>query len=99
MRKIRYDVQRDMSFYRTLVGFRNAIERMWMNRGDLPDSDHRFWGFGGYGGRPTGGDDGLAGSRIPRRPYGGSGAAGVELEPPDEIEWEEAAPQPGRRAP
>ena len=89
MRKIPFDVQRDMPFYRTVVGFRNAVERMRSNRGDVPDSDHLFWGFGGYGGGPAGDDDGLAGSRIPRRPYGGSGAATIGLEPPEQLDWKE----------
>jgi hypothetical protein len=89
VRKIPFDAQRDMPFYRTVVGFRNAVERMRSNRGDLPDSDHLFWGFGGYGGGPAGDDDGLAGSRIPRRPYGGSGAATIGLEPPEQLDWEE----------
>jgi hypothetical protein len=91
VRRIPYDVQRDMSFYRTVVGFRNGVERMRMNHGELPDWDHVFWGFGGSGGGQPGGDDGLAGSRIPRRPYGGSGAAGVGLVPPEQLDWDEAA--------
>ena len=91
VRKIPYDVQREMPFYRAVVAFRNAVERMRLDRGNSPDSDHLFWGFGGYEGGPSNDDDGLAGSRRPRRPYGGSGAASVSLDPPERLDREEAS--------
>lgn len=94
---LRHDGQRELPFYRLVVSFRNAVELMMITRGRPLDSDHLFWGFGGYRDPPrrkrSGGDwpddqwpddDGLAGSRVPKRPYGGTGEAGVELEPPVE---------------
>jgi hypothetical protein len=82
MRRLPYDVQRDMSVYRTFVEFRNAVERMMIRRGRPLDLDHVWWGFPQTGGQPGEGP-GLAGSRVPRRPYGGSGGARVELDEPD----------------
>lgn len=103
-----YDVQRDLPFYRTVVAFRNAIERLQVLRGTVvnPDEVHWWWGFGYLGRAGTGGDgpggqrqwdsgaggpwddpnpwdegDDPADSRVPRRPYGGAGAAGAEAEP------------------
>jgi hypothetical protein len=91
------DGQRDLPFYRLVVSFRNAVELMMIKRGKPLDPDHLFWGFGGYEHRPRPrrdddewpgdewpDDDGLAGSRVPKLPYGGMGGASVELEPPFE---------------
>jgi len=89
MRRLAHDVQRDLTFYQTVVAFRIAIERMRFEKGSVDlDQVHWWWGFG-YLGSPRaglGGDDGpdsdpddMAGSRVPRRPYGGAGAAGAEL--------------------
>jgi hypothetical protein len=67
-----------MAFYRAVVDFRNAIERMRLKRGTLQDTEHIFWGFGVPPRRyPEQGsdDDGLAGSRIPRRPTPDAGGA------------------------
>jgi hypothetical protein len=83
VKRLPYDVQRDMSFYRLSVEFRNAIERMMIRQGRTLDTDHLWWGFGDTGRRrepPS--DGGLAGSRVPRRPHGGVGGDGVELEQP-----------------
>jgi hypothetical protein len=88
--RLRFDVQRDMAFYHVAVGFRNAVEQMQARHGRLDDEDHRWWGFGDLR-RPNPdlppnwwGDDGLAGSRIPRHPAPGAGEAAVELEEPSE---------------
>jgi hypothetical protein len=87
------DVQRDLAFYQTVVTFRNAVERMRVAKGSVdPDEVHWWWGFG-YLGWPHAGlggndgpewnpDDDMAGSRVPRRPYGGAGAAGAEVPEP-----------------
>jgi hypothetical protein len=83
------------------VSFRNAVELMMIIRGRPLDPDHLFWGFGGYERRPRRSryddewpdDDGLAGSRVPKRPYGGTGAASVELEQPIEESLEEGQAQ------
>jgi hypothetical protein len=83
MRKLAYDVQRDMSVYRTFVEFRNAVERMMIRHGRPVDIEHVWWGFRQTG-REPGEGPGLAGSRVPRRPYGGSGGARVELAEPDD---------------
>jgi hypothetical protein len=86
MRRLPHDVQRDMTFYRAVVDFRNAVERMMVSRGRPLDVDHVWWGFGYTGWqrhRPTG-DGGLAGSRVPRRPHGGSGGARVQIDEPIE---------------
>ena len=88
VRKLPYDVQRDMAFYRTVADFRNAVERMMFRRGTLPDAEHVFWGFGGPPPRyPQRGsdDDGLAGSRVPRRPHPDSGGAAAT---PTPVEWQ-----------
>jgi hypothetical protein len=87
VRKLPYDVQRDMTFYQVIVGFRNAVELMLIIRGRPLDPDQMWWGFGRDEPPPRRrgsdrDDDGLAGSRVPKRPYGGSGAATVELAPP-----------------
>jgi hypothetical protein len=85
VRKLPFDVQRDMCFYLTVVAFRNAVERMMLTKGALADPVHVFWGFGSTRSRYWGAgpdDSGLAGSRVPRRPPGGSGAATVELSEP-----------------
>jgi hypothetical protein len=66
-----------------------------------PDDVSWWWGFGylgrprSEGGTsgfqepddvdPWGDDDDLAGSRVPRRPFGGAGAAGAEAEPVGDI--------------
>lgn len=89
---LRHDGQRELPFYRLVVSFRNAVELMMIKRGRPLDTDHLFWGFGGHEQPPRRrpgddewtDDDGLAGSRVPKRPYGGTGAAGVELPPPVE---------------
>ena len=81
MRRLPCDVQRDMSVYRTFVEFRNAVERMMIRRGTLIDLDHIWWGFGSTHNQPGEGP-GLAGSRVPRRPPGGSGWTRVELDEP-----------------
>lgn len=105
MPRIPYDVQRDLNFYRTVVAFRNAIERWQIVRGTIEDPDQvaLWWGFGYVGRRPHEGgaggydrpddfgprdDDDLAGSRVPRRPLGGAGAAGAEadVESEDEVD-------------
>jgi hypothetical protein len=95
VRRLPYDVQRDMRFYEVVVGFRNAIELMQIIRGRPLDPDHLWWGFArneprrGSGG--TGADDdGLTGSRVPRRPFGGADAAAVELAPPVEPDFTDA---------
>jgi len=71
---------------------------MMIKRGKALDTDHLFWGFGGYNQLPrrrvdedeSTDDDGLAGSRVPKRPYGGAGSAGVALEPPvEEAQYED----------
>jgi hypothetical protein len=87
VRKLRYGVQRDMAFYRTVADFRNAVERMMVRRGTLPDAEHIFWGFGGPSPRyPQRGsdDDGLAGSRVPRRPRPDPGGAAATAP----VEWQ-----------
>ena len=81
-----------MDFYQVAVSFRNAIEQMQARHGRLDDSDHRWWGFGDLrrGGGDINapddwsGDDGLAGTRVPKRPRPGAGEASVELEEPRE---------------
>jgi len=86
VRRLPFDVQRDLYFYLTIVAFRNAVERMALANGTLLDPDHLFWGFGitrsRYRGGPGPGDSGLAGSRVPRRPPDGSGLADIELNEP-----------------
>ena len=81
-----------MDFYRVAVAFRNAIEQMQARHGRLDDPDHRWWGFGDLR-RSRGdtnppddrsGDDGLAGTRVPKHPPPGAGEASVELEEPHE---------------
>jgi hypothetical protein len=86
MRRLPRDVQRDMTFYRAVVDFRNAVERMMVSRGRPLDVDHVWWGFGytGWQHPPPVGDGGLAGARVPRRPPGGAGGAGVEIDEPIE---------------
>ncbi len=91
MRRLPYNVQRDMAFHRTVVGFRNAVERMLVTRGRNLDTEHLWWGFGtdrGRGDASDDGDDGLAGSRVPRRPSGGVGGAALKLGEWDEREAE-----------
>jgi hypothetical protein len=88
-----YDVQREMAVYLAAVELRNAVEQMLARHGRLDDPEHLFWGFGPSIGRwpgrgPRADDDGLAGSRVPRRPPGGSGAAGAEVELPRQAEAE-----------
>jgi hypothetical protein len=86
------DVQRDPPFYRAAVEFRDSVDRMLERHRRLADPDHVFHGFGAgpshwpgrewFGDdRRRGSDDGLAGSRVPRRPRGGAGSARIELEP------------------
>ncbi len=79
-----------MAFHRTVVGFRNAVERMLVTRGRNLDIEHLWWGFGTDGGRrdasDDGDDDGLAGSRVPRRPSGGVGGGAVGLGESAELE-------------
>ena len=89
MRRLRYDVQREMVAYLAAVEFRNLVEQMLARHGRLDDPEHVFWGFGPsiapWHGRGPGNDaDGLAGSRVPRRPLDGSGAAGATTEAPRE---------------
>ena len=91
-RPLRHAVERGLGFYQTVVGFRNAVEQMQARHGRLDDPDHRWWGFGDLRrdrdsddpDRPPRwyGDDGLAGSRVPKRPPDGSGEASAELEEP-----------------
>jgi hypothetical protein len=89
MRRLPHDVQRDATFHAVVVAFRNSVEQMMIREGRL-EPDHLFWGFrfetrlGGW--MPGDGDDdaGVTGSRVPRRPFGGSGVASVALGPPDE---------------
>jgi hypothetical protein len=82
-----------MNFFRTLVAFRNAIERLRILRGSVDDPNQVSWWWGfGYLGTPRadigGGDGGgewhepedLPGSPVPRRPYPGSGSAAAEVE-------------------
>jgi hypothetical protein len=93
VRKSPYDVQRDLPAYRAAVEFRNAVEQMLARHGRLEDPEHVFWGFapitGHWPGRGPGtDDDGLAGSRVPRRPPGGFGAEGAEAQVPFEAEVE-----------
>lgn len=95
-----YDVQRDLTFYGTVVAFRNAVERMQVRRGTTTglDPEHWWWGFGylgwpraGFAGddRHDGPDpDDLAGSGVPKRPFGGAGAAGAGMVPQAEDEEE-----------
>jgi hypothetical protein len=76
-----------MTFHAVAVGFRNAVEQMLIRHGRPDDLEHMWWGFGPYErswppGPRRGDDDGLAGSRVPRRPHGGTDAARVELEEP-----------------
>jgi hypothetical protein len=88
MKRHLYDVQRDMTFYRAVVDFRNAVERMLVSRGRSLDVDHVWWGFG-YADlhrQPPTGDGGLAGSRVRRRPPGGAGGARVQIDEPVESE-------------
>lgn len=83
VRKLPYDVQRDMAFYRTIAEFRNSVERMMLRRGTPRNSDHVFFGFGDPPRRypePGADDDGPAGARIPRRPHPGTGGAAVTEE-------------------
>lgn len=91
MRRLAYDVQRDMAFYEVAVSFRNAVEGMLIVRGRHSDPDHLWWGFARNptSGRSNGwdaGDDGPFGARVPKHPFGGSDAASVELAPPIEPE-------------
>jgi hypothetical protein len=98
VRQLPYDVERDMAFYRTVVGFRNAVERTMLSRGTLGDAEHVFWGFGGPPPRyPERGadDDGMAGSRMPRHPYPGTGGAVVRQE---QVDWEASAEMAGQVA-
>ena len=84
MRRLRYDVQRDMAFYRVVVDFRNAVEQMVVSRGGPLDVDNLWWGFGDTGSqrrRPTD-DGGLAGSRVPRRPPGDEGDDRIQITEP-----------------
>jgi hypothetical protein len=91
-RPLPQDVQRDMAFYRVAVDFRNAIEQMQARHGRLDDPDHRWWGFGDLrrgrdkpqDPRDWSGDDGLAGSKVPKHPPPGAGEATVELDEPSE---------------
>ena len=84
-----------MTFYEVVVGFRNAIELMQIIRGRPLDPDHLWWGFArneprrGSDGSDAD-DDGLTGSRVPRRPLGGADAAVVELAPPVEPDFTDA---------
>jgi hypothetical protein len=104
-RRLLFDVQREMPFYEVVVGFRNAVEAMEIRR-HRDDPDWRphlvWWGFG----RPDRqqdrwrrdddldqGDDGIAGSREPRRPYGGRGTVGAMAIPIDD-EALDAADEP-----
>ena len=95
MRPLPHDVERDLHFYRTVVAFRNAVERWQIIRGVVGTSDQVAWWWGfGYLGRPWihrpgesdepddfgPRDNGPAGSRMPKRPPDGSGAAGAEAE-------------------
>jgi hypothetical protein len=86
MRRHAYDVQRGMPFYRAVVDFRNAVERMMVSWGRPLDVDHVWWGFRdtGWHRPPPTGDGGLAGSRVPRRPPGGAGGARVQIDEPIE---------------
>ncbi len=97
VRRMLHDVQRDLPFYRAAVEFRDSVERMLERHGRLSEPDHVFHGFGsdpthwpGRGwfrdDRRRGSDDGLAGSRVPRRPRGGAGGVRIELEPTIEDE-------------
>ncbi len=53
MVKLLYDVQREMTFYRVAVDFRNAVEKMLVIRGRPLDQDYLWWGFGrAYGANP-----------------------------------------------
>jgi hypothetical protein len=89
MRRLAHDVERDLAFYRTAVGFRNAVERMMLARGTLLDSEHVFWGFGPRQPHPERGsdDDGLAGSPVPLRPRpsAGGAAAAIERDSPEQL--------------
>jgi hypothetical protein len=101
-RRLLFDVQREMPFYRVAVGFRNAVEAMEIRR-HRDDPDWRphlvWWGFGRLDRaedrrrRDDGfdrGDDGQAGSREPRRPHGGAGSAGAMAIPIDDEELDAA---------
>jgi hypothetical protein len=86
---LRHNAQRQLMFYRLVVDLRNAIEQMQARHRRLEDPEHRWWGFGDL--RPPKGDDrrwpgddGLAGSRVPRRPPDGAGEVRVELDEPSE---------------
>jgi hypothetical protein len=85
-RPLLHDVQRDMTFYRLTVEFRNAVEAMQARHGRLDDPDHRFWGL--PGGDPpwrppqSHDDDGLAPSGVPKRPRDGAGGAAAAVDPP-----------------
>lgn len=90
MRRLAFNVQRDLAFHRTTVEFRNAVESMLERHGRLPDSEHIFHGFGAGPTRRRGGgrgpddgrDDDRTGSGVPRRPRDGSGGAAIAREPP-----------------
>ena len=49
-----HDVQRDLTFYRTAVAFRNAVELMRIIHGsvDDPNEVHWWWGFDRRDGPP-----------------------------------------------
>ena len=86
MRKLPHDFQRDLHTYHLFVKFRNAVEAMRLRRGH-GDPDEMWWGFGPYRRMPfEPGDDGLAGSRVPRRPFGGAGSGAVALDEPWTLE-------------
>jgi len=84
MRRLAYDVQRDMTFYRVAVEFRNAVERCQIREGRSLNAEHLWWGFGDSG-RPfpgQGDDGGMAGARVPRRPLDDDGEELVALQEP-----------------
>jgi hypothetical protein len=85
-----------MTFYRVAVEFRNAVEAMQHRHGRLDDPEHRFWGI--RWGPPrlppqSNDDDGLAASRVPKRPRDGAGGAVAMIgEPPADDEFMAESP-------
>ena len=103
VRRLPFDVQRDAAGYRMAVQFRNAFEQMKDRRGTLTNRQHMFWGFDAPpapdvdrrddAGRDSD-DDGLAGSRVPRRPRPDAGdAAAVAIDSSEPVT--SGTPAPG----
>jgi hypothetical protein len=78
----------DRTFSRLTVGFYNAVLSMRLRRAARDNPD---WGLDPDGVRtpfglpPDDGEDGLAGSRVPRRPLLGGGSAASALIPDEDV--------------